>query len=403
VRVAVAVPTVPWRATDRLRDAVDELVALDPAELSDRGLADELVARRRELDRQEADFARLAWAAHVRGIGSVDGAASTAAFLRHRAGMREGDARSAIECGEVTELLGETGRAWRAGEISTGAARTIVAARIDGYDAQLLAVEPRLLLHARAGDLRSLRTAIAHFRNLARADGTQPGDHDGLYLSQTFGGRTVLTGEFDSLAAETVATTLHAYRDPPSDGDTRTTAQRNAAALVQACEVALAHIGDVGKDAAHVSVIVDWQTLTGNQPGRMDGEFTGPLHPQDVERLLCDASISRIVTGPDSLPINLGRARRTPSAAQRHAIVARDQGCRWPGCNRPAGWCQAHHARPWHPDGPTDVDNLVLFCDHHHDVLHRPGWSMTFDGNELHIYRPDGTEVLADNRRGPDP
>ena len=135
----------------------------------------------------------------------------------------------------------------------------------------------------------------------------------------------------------------------------------------------------------------------------MDGEFTGPLHPQDVERLLCDASISRIVTGPDSLPINLGRARRTPSAAQRRAIVARDQGCRWPGCNRPAGWCQAHHARPWHQDGPTDVDNLILFCDHHHDVVHRPGWTITFNGHELHIYRPDGTEVLADNGPGPDP
>ena len=400
--MAVAVHPVMPRATARLRDAVDSLVEVDPAELSDRGLADELIARRREMDRQEADFARLAWAAHTRGVGAVDGAASTTAFLRHRAGMREGDARAAIECGEVTELLGETGRAWRAGEISAGAARTIVAARIDGHDDKLLSVEPRLLLHARANDLRSLRTAIAHFRNLAQADGTQPREHDGLYLAQTYGGRTVLSGEFDSLAAETVATTLHAYRDPPSDGDTRTTAQRTAAALVQVCEVALAHIADVGKDAAHLSLVIDWRTLTAGQPGRMDGEFTGPLHPQDIERLLCDASISRIVTGPDSLPINLGRARRTPSAAQRRAIVARDQGCRWPGCNRPAGWCQAHHTRPWYPHGPTDVDNLALFCDHHHDVLHRPGWSMTFDGNELHIYRPDGTEVLAD-QQGPDP
>ena len=144
--MAVAVHPVVQRSVDALRGAVDELVTVDPGELSDRGLADELLARRRELDRQEADFARLAWAAHVRGIGSVDGAASTAAFLRHRAGMREGDARAAIECGEVTELLAETGRAWRAGEISTGAARTIVAARIDGHDDQLVAVEPRLLL-----------------------------------------------------------------------------------------------------------------------------------------------------------------------------------------------------------------------------------------------------------------
>ncbi len=354
------------------------------------------------MDRQEADFARLAYAAHVRGVGSIDGAASTAAFLRHRAGMREGDARAAIECGERSELLAETGRAWRDGEISTGAARTIFAARVEGHDDTLLAVEPRLLLHARAGDLRSLRTAIAHFRNLALADGTNPGEQDGLYLSPTFGGRTILNGEFDSLAAEIISTTIHAYRDPPSDGDTRTTAQRNAAAIVQACEVALAHIGDVGKDAAQLSVVIDWKTLTEGEPGRMDGEFTGPIHPQDVERLLCDASISRIVTGPDSLPINLGRARRVPSPAQRRALVARDHGCRLPGCNRPAGWCQAHHHKPWHRDGPTDLTNLILFCDHHHDVIHRPGWTTTFTDNDLHIYRPNGTEVLPDHP-GPDP
>ncbi len=262
--------------------------------------------------------------------------------------------------------------------------------------------EPRLLLHARAGDLRSLRTAIAHFRNFALADGTNPGEQDGLYISPTFGGRTILNGEFDSAAAEIISTTVHAYRDPPSEGDTRTTAQRNAAAIVQACEVALAHLHDVGKDAAQVSVIVDWKTLTEGAPGRMDGEFTGPLHPQDVERLLCDASISRIVTGPDCLPINLGRARRVPSAAQRRALVARDHGCRFPGCNRPAGWCQAHHKKPWIEGGLTNVEDLILLCDYHHHVIHRPGWKLTFEANVLTIYRPDGTEVLA-HEPGPDP
>jgi hypothetical protein len=400
--VTIGATAIP-QLVEQLRAVVDELAALDPGDLSDRELADELLARRREMDRQEADFARLAWAAHTRGIGSIDGAASTAAWLRHRAGMRHGDAKAAIESGEVSELLTDTGRAWRDGEISTSAARTILAARIDGHDDKLLAVESRLLEHAHSGDLRSLRTAVGHFRNLALADGTNPGERDGLYLSKSYDGRTAISGEFESLAAEIVSTTLHAFRDPPTDADTRTTAQRNAAAFVQVCGVALAHISDVGKDAAHLSLVIDWKTLTEGAPGRMDGEFTGPIHPQDVERLLCDSSISRIVTGPDSLPLNLGRARRTPSAAQRRALVARDQGCRFPGCDRPAGWCQAHHVRPWHPCGPTDQNNLILFCDHHHAVVHRPGWIVDFVGRDLHVYRPDGTEVLADSRPGPDP
>jgi hypothetical protein len=123
----------------------------------------------------------------------------------------------------------------------------------------------------------------------------------------------------------------------------------------------------------------------------MDGEFTGPLHPQDVERLLCDSTISRIITGPDSLPINVGRAHRTPPPALRRAIVARDQGCRFPGCNRLPGWCDAHHVIPWKPDGRTDRDNLILLCDHHHKVVHTRGWNITFDGHTLTATRPDGT------------
>jgi hypothetical protein len=399
--VAIAEPTLQ-HTISALRETVDALAQLDPADLSDHALADELVALRGQLDRQEAVFARLAWAGHQRGIGSIDGAASTAAFLRHRAGMREGDAKASIASGEVSELLAETGEAWRAGEITTGAMRTIVGARVAGHDDTLAAIEPELLALARDRDLRRLRQATAHFRNFALADGTQPGDRDGLFLSKTYDGRTMLTGEFTDLAAETVVTAIHAYRDPPSD-DGRSTAQRNADAAVLIAKVALAHLDDIGQSPANVSVIVDWKTLQDSQPGRSDGEYTGPMHPQDVERLLCDSSISRVVTGPDSLPINVGRAHRYPTPAIRRAIIARDQCCRFPDCDRPAGWCQIHHDPPWEDGGTTNRDTLILFCDNHHRVVHRPGWSMTFDGHDLHIYRPDGTEVLPAARAGPGP
>src|SRR4051812_12926997 len=116
--------------TYRLACAVDGLVEIDAAELSELALADGLIALRREMDRLEGAFAQLAYAGHVRDVGSVDGAASTASWLRHRAGMREGDAKAAIECGAVCELLPEVGRAWRDGDISSGGARTIAAARV---------------------------------------------------------------------------------------------------------------------------------------------------------------------------------------------------------------------------------------------------------------------------------
>ena len=113
--------------------------------------------------------------------------------------------------------------------------------------------------------------------------------------------------------------------------------------------------------------------MTDRQPGRLDGEFTGPIHPRDIERLLCDCDISRIVTGPDSLPLDVGRMRRNPTPAMRRALVERDGGCRWPGCDRPAGFCDAHHVEPWQHGGETKLTNLVLLCSHHHHVTHKPG------------------------------
>jgi hypothetical protein len=291
----------------------------------------------------------------------------------------------------VSELLAETGEAWRAGDVSSAAFRTIAAARVDGHDDTFVKCEPLFLDLARRHDLRSLRRATAHFKRCALADGTEPSAHDGLHVSPLYDGRAVLKGEFSDLAAETVVTALHAYVDPPDDKLPKTMSRRYADALVRICEVALGATGTPERARAQVSIVVDWKTLIDRQPGRLDGEFTGPIHPRDIERLLCDCDISRVVTGPDSLPLDVGRVRRTPTPAMRRALVERDGGCRWPGCNRAAGFCDAHHVVPWLRGGETKLTNLVLLCSHHHHVTHQPGWSITFDGTSLAVARPGGT------------
>jgi len=380
--------------THRLGLVVDELVEIDPSELSDPVMAEELLAVRAEMDRLEAVFAGLAHAGHVRGVGSVDGAASTAAWLRHRAGMREGDAKAAIQCGAVCELLPAVDRAWRDGEISTGAVRVIAEARVKGFDDELQGSERAFLTLARAKDMHGLRAAVAHFRNLARRDGKKPRNLDGLHVSQTFGGRTALRGDLSDVDGETVTTALHAYTDPPSLDDPLPSSARMAAALVRICEVALAHLGDESRPTAHVNVVVDWETLTEGRLGRTDGVFTGPINVDDVRRLLCDCSVSRVLTGPRGEVLDVGRSRRTVPPPMRRALVVRDDGCRFPGCNRPSGWCDAHHVVHWSAGGPTVLDNLVLLCDRHHHVVHEPGWLAKFDGEALRVLRPDGTEVM---------
>ena len=171
---------------------------VDPTVVSNHGIAGELVALRREIDRMEARFARLAWAGHQRGIGAVDGSPSTQAWLRRHTGMREGDARAAIENGSVSELLPSIGVAWRDGSVTTGAVRTIAGARVEGHDLKLVALEDLLLVLAQADDQRELRRACAHFRNCAKADGTEPREHDGLTIWTDYLGRKQYVADLSS-------------------------------------------------------------------------------------------------------------------------------------------------------------------------------------------------------------
>jgi hypothetical protein len=47
----------------------------------------------------------------------------------------------------------------------------------------------------------------------------------------------------------------------------------------------------------------------------------------------------------------------------------------------------------WLDGGRTAVVNLLPFCDHHHHVIHQRDWIVKFDGHDLHIIRPDGSEL----------
>jgi len=47
----------------------------------------------------------------------------------------------------------------------------------------------------------------------------------------------------------------------------------------------------------------------------------------------------------------------------------------------------------WNDGGPTILTNIISLCDHHHHVVHLPGWTATFDGHTFTVHRPDGTHV----------
>jgi len=132
----------------------------------------------------------------------------------------------------------------------------------------------------------------------------------------------------------------------------------------------------------HLTVTAPLATLQ-REPGAPAGElrWAGPVVADLVRRLACDAAITRVTVSPRGEPLNVGRAVRTIPPAIRRALALRDGGCRFPGCDRPPEWTDAHHIKHWADGGETSLDNLVLLCRFHHRYVHEQGWRLERKGD----------------------
>jgi hypothetical protein len=89
--------------------------------------------------------------------------------------------------------------------------------------------------------------------------------------------------------------------------------------------------------------------------------------------------------------LDYGTTTRTVPAPLFNALVIRDRHCRYPGCDRPPEWTEAHHIRWVTHGGTTALDNLVLLCTRHHHLLHTPGWhAKLLPDTTLIVTTPDG-------------
>jgi hypothetical protein len=203
-------------------------------------------------------------------------------------------------------------------------------------------------------------------------------------------------GDLDPETGQELLTALRAVIDADSRAggeDSRTPAQRRADALGEICRSYLARSDRpvVGGERPHVVVTVDLHTLLERAPGRCELADLGPITPECARRWACDARVSRVITGPGSVPLDLGRATTVVPAALRRALVVRDRHCTWPGCDRPASWCDAHHVVHWADGGRTSLDNVILLCRRHHGIVHR-GYRVVMTHDQRPVFhRPDGT------------
>jgi hypothetical protein len=123
--------------------------------------------------------------------------------------------------------------------------------------------------------------------------------------------------------------------------------------------------------------------------------FGGVISAARARWLACDATVGRIVLGPEGQPLDLGRTARIVPPHLRKAVVERDEACVFAGCGAPHHWCDVHHLIQWIFDGETSLENSGLLCERHHTQVHH-GFRIERDtSGRWHTYRPNGTEILT--------
>ncbi len=157
---------------------------------------------------------------------------------------------------------------------------------------------------------------------------------------------------------------------------------RCADALVQLASGGLA--ADLDPDRATVVVHADARLVRAEIEG-------GPVvSSETARRLACDARLQMVAEGSDGQPVGVGRTTRSIPPWLARIVRRRDDGCRFPSCERKR-WVDAHHVVHWVDGGPTDAHNLLSLCRSHHRLVHEDGWRIEGDPTgEIQFFRPDG-------------
>ena len=326
--------------------------AIEEAPLAADGAS--LVAAYRLLDRLSARVRAAAGTFDRAQLWELDGATSMTAWLKGRAGRSGPEAAAIVKRARVAGLLPETQGASERGEITEAQVATIasyVGRHVDSFAEQEAELVPLLAECDLAGTDAAMRRWRAAADDASPVEPLEPSQ--ALHVSRV-GGRGAVNGD---LALDTLAVFEEALDRADARDLSKPLSQRRAEGLDTICRHFLAHSDDdvVPKRRPRAMLVVTPEEYASGDYG-LD---------------LCDAEIHRLVVEGRSTIIDLGRSTRTVSPRQRELLAVRDQHCRFPGCERPASWCDAHHVQPWEHGGATDLDNLVMLCRRHHRLLHK--------------------------------
>ena len=160
-------------------------------------------------------------------------------------------------------------------------------------------------------------------------------------------GSSDITARIPTPVAHRFKTYLDAYtsprRNPLGDVDQLPAPRRRGEAFCALLEnLPVNGLPKHGGTATSVMVILDLDTLQ-TDAGCAETSTGDRITAEQARRLACQAGIIPVVLGGKGEILDLGRARRFFSPAQRKAMELRDRHCTAHGCDMPAAYCEAHH------------------------------------------------------------
>ncbi|MDJ0953668.1 MAG: DUF222 domain-containing protein [Acidimicrobiia bacterium] len=376
----------------QIRAGIDQLAGEDRSGWTSGSLSERLteaMALRQQLD---ARILRITGEWDRSRAWEADGALTPVSWLTHRLPVSRTRAQEQVRTARFLERHDRAAKAVANGDVSVEHINVLSRVANDQRE-HLLADHADALLDAAEvltlSDFAKVarRWATLADDELASADFMEQHLRRRLTIAQTFHGAVhgdlLLDPEGGALFQQAID-----LLSPPDPADTpdgpRTAAQRRADALVEMSRIILQGAEGTGVSPTNINTLVDSDTLAGHgvappaSKARCDADWAGPIGRETLYRISCDCSIARVVMKGRSEILNMGRKNRLVTSPQRRALEIRDDGCVFPGCERPHSWCDAHHLEHWARDGgPTDLGNLALLCRRHHVLVHEGGWTLT--------------------------
>ena len=338
-------------------------------------LADLIPALARTISRFEAVRLAALRAANRARVGDLAGMSDTASWAAAVTGEKRGKTRSDCELADKLAAMGPIADAFAGGRVSKSQASALAGAH-DASDAE----QADLLAAATSLSVTELERRVEQF-NLDRDRPSEP-VAPSVVITPTKGGlKAEVT--LDPLGGELFTTALDAAAGQLSFDKGTGRAERRAAGLVAICRYFLEHHTEVTHRLGrpHVVANLPLAVLVGEAGSAVLGSGT-VIDAATARQLACDSSLSRLITGPASEPLDVGRATRSIPTAIARQLILEDQHCRHPGCEAPTWACEAHHVIWWEGPGKgeTKLTNLVLLCWQHHHLIHKdPGWRLLLD------------------------